>query len=86
MLKTSMSQNNVPHAHTIQRAFLITLREKCPYSELFCFVFSHIRTEYGEMRSISLYLVRMLENAGQNSSEYGLFHAALVLEKIEISV
>ena len=73
MLKTSMSQNNVPHAHTIQIAFLITLREKCPYSELFCFVFSRIRTEYGEMRSISLYSVPMRERTDQNKSEYGRF-------------
>ena len=30
----------------------VTLREKCPYSELFWSVFSRIRTEYGEIRSI----------------------------------
>ena len=28
-----------------------TLREKCVYSELFCSVFSHIRTEYGKIRT-----------------------------------
>ena len=28
-----------------------TLREKCAYSELFCSVFSHIRTEYGKIRT-----------------------------------
>ena len=33
----------------------ISLCEKCPYSELFWSVFSRIRTEYGEMRSISPY-------------------------------
>ena len=27
-----------------------SLREKCPYSELFWSVFSRIRTEYGEIR------------------------------------
>ena len=27
----------------------ITLREKCPYSELFCSAFSRIPTEYGEI-------------------------------------
>ena len=31
----------------------------------FWFVSSHIRTEYGEIRSISPYLVRMRENADQ---------------------
>ena len=51
----------------------ITLREKCPYSELFWSAFSRIRTEYGEIRSISLYSVRMGENADQNNSEYGYF-------------
>ena len=80
MLKTSMSQNNVPHAHTIQIAFLITLREKCPYSELFCFVFSRIRTEYGEMRSISLYSVRIRENTEQKNSKYG--HLDSVYDKL----
>ena len=28
------------------------LREKCPYSEFFCSVFSHIWTKYGDIRSI----------------------------------
>ena len=27
------------------------LREKCLYSEFFCFVFSRVRTKYGEIRS-----------------------------------
>ena len=46
------------------------LREKCRYSELFWSAFSHIRAEYGEIRSISPYSVRMWENADQNNSEY----------------
>ena len=50
-----------------------TLRKKCPYSELFWSVFSHIRTEYGEIRNIFRYSVRMRENADQNNSEYGHF-------------
>ena len=37
------------------------------------FGFSHIRTEYGEIQSISPYSVRMRENTDQNNSEYGLF-------------
>ena len=36
-----------------------TLREKCPYSELFWSVFFHIRIEYGEIR----------ENAGKYGPE-----------------
>ena len=51
----------------------IALREKCPYSELFWSVISRIRTEFGEIRSISPYSVRMWENTDQNNSEYGYF-------------
>ena len=47
----------------------IPLREKCPYSELFWSVFFYIRTEYGEIRSISPYSVQMWENLDQNNSE-----------------
>ena len=50
-----------------------SLRKKCPYSELFWAVFSQIRTEYGEIQSISLYSVQMRENVDQNTSEYGHF-------------
>ena len=49
----------------------LTLREKCPYSELFWSIFSSIRTEYGEIRSISPYSVRMQENTDQNNFEHG---------------
>ena len=51
----------------------LSLRKKCPYSELFWPVFSSIRTEYGETLRISQYLVRMRENVDQNYSEHGLF-------------
>ena len=56
-----------------------TLRKKCPYSELFWSVFSGIRTEYGEIQSISPYSVRMLENADHNNSEYGRFLRSVTL-------
>ena len=36
-------------------------------------VFSRIRTEYGEIRSMSPYSVRMWENTDQKNSEYGHF-------------
>ena len=55
------------------------LPEKCPYLELFLTVFSCIRTEYGEIRSISPYWVRMRKNADQNNSEYGHFYAVNTL-------
>ena len=50
-----------------------TLHEKCPYSELFWSLFSCIRTEYGKILLISLYLVRMWENMDQNNTEYGSY-------------
>ena len=53
--------------------FQITLREKCPYSGFFCSVFSCFLTEYGEIRSISLYSVWIRENRDQKNSEYGHF-------------
>ena len=51
----------------------LTLRKKCLYSELFWSAFFRIRTEYGEVRSISPYSVRMRQNADQNNSEYRRF-------------
>ena len=47
--------------------------KKYPYSELFWSAFSHIRTEYGEIPSISPYSVLMRENADQNNTEYRHF-------------
>ena len=41
--------------------------------ELLWSAFSRIRTEYGEIRNISPYLVRMRENAEQNNFEWGHF-------------
>ena len=54
-----------------EKCYSQTLRKKHPYSELFWSVFSRIRPEYGEIRSISPYSVRMREKTDQNSSEYG---------------
>ena len=54
-------------------SYYYRLRKKCPYSELFWSAFSRIRTEYGEIPSISPYSFRMRENADQNNSEYGHF-------------
>ena len=52
---------------------MYTLHKSDPYSELFWSLFSHIRTEYGDIRSIFPYSVRMRENTDQNISEYGHF-------------
>ena len=48
-------------------------REKCLHAKFFWFVFSRIRTEYGEIRSVSPYSVRMWENTDQKIFEYGHF-------------
>ena len=55
------------------------LRKKYPYSELFGSIFSRIRTEYGGIRSISTYLVRMREITDHNNSEYGHFSRSLLI-------
>ena len=52
-------------ARLIYKIVSAALREKRPYSEFLWSVFSHIRTEYGEILRISLYSVRMQENADQ---------------------
>ena len=49
------------------------LRKKCPYLEIFWSIFSRIRTEYGEIWSISPQSVTMRENTDQNNSKYGNF-------------
>ena len=54
------------------RQVFTSLRKMCLYSELFWSAFSRIWTEYGEIRSISPYSVRMPKNADQNNSKYGL--------------
>ena len=58
-----------------------SLRKKCPYSELFWLAFSRIRTEYGEIQSISPYPVRMRENADQNNFEYEQFLRSVYMWK-----
>ena len=59
--------------HGLWKKLIKYLQKNCPYSELFWFSFSRIRTEYGEILRISPYSIRMRENADQNNSEYGLF-------------
>ena len=49
----------------------ISMCVKSARKKLFWSVFSRIRTEYGETRSIYPYTVRMRENVDQNNSEYG---------------
>ena len=56
-----------PYNMVIQACKWLTLHKKCPYSELFQSVFSRIRTEYGELPSISPYSVGMRENANKDT-------------------
>ena len=51
----------------------LTLRKKCPYSELYWSAFSRSMTEYGEILRISPHSVQMWENADKNNSKYGPF-------------
>ena len=51
----------------------LSLREKCPYRELFWSAFSRIPTKYWEILRISPYSVGMRENVDQNNFEYGHF-------------
>ena len=51
----------------------LTPRKKYPYSELFWSAFLRIRTEQGEIQSISPYSLRIRENTDQNNSKYGHF-------------
>ena len=57
----------------IRYASLLTLRKKCPYSELFWSLFFGIQTKYREILRISPYSVWMSENMDQNNSKYGHF-------------
>ena len=50
-----------------------TLREKCPFLELFWSLFSRIRFEYKVILRISSYSVQMRENTDQENSEYEHF-------------
>ena len=51
----------------------------CPYLEFFWSVFPHIWTEYGEIRSLSIYSVRMREDKDQKNSEYWCFSRSVHL-------
>ena len=62
-----------------EEAMLSSLCKKCPYSELFWSAFSRVRTEYGEIWSISPNSFRMRENADQSKFEYGHFLRSVVL-------
>ena len=66
---------NDKNLHNCENCWFLSysLRKKSSFSELLWSVFSLIPTEYGEIRSISTFSVRMRENADQDNSEYGHF-------------
>ena len=54
------------------------VHEKGPYPDFFWFVFSRIRTEYGEIRIISPYSVQMWKNTDQRNSEYRHYSRSVI--------
>ena len=64
------------HAYGFSKNNLtLSLRKKCLYLEFFWSVFSRIWTEYGEIRSISPYAVRMRENTDRKTANTDSFYA-----------
>ena len=57
------------------RILWTTLRKKYPYLQFFWSVFSRIRTDNGDLKSKTLYSVRMQENACQKNSKLFLRNA-----------
>ena len=51
----------------------LSTTEKCSYSEFLWSAFSCMQTQYGDLRSKSLYSVGMRENADQENFKYGQF-------------
>ena len=64
---------------------IITLREKCPYSEFYWSVFSPIWTEYEEIQSISPHLVQMREIRTRKNPNMYSFYAVYTSVKSKIS-
>ena len=60
----------------------ISLRKKCPYSELFWSVFSRIRTEYGEVRSIFFkfhFEIEFISHVGLNIDKKTLKNSSKII-------
>ena len=49
------------------------LREKYLYLKIFCFVFSRIPTEYGNLQGKSPFSAKMRKNKDDKNFEYGHF-------------
>ena len=62
--------------------FHLSLREKCPYSELLRSVFSHIRAEYGVIHRIPTYSVEMREIRTRTTPGTDTFYAVCKERKV----
>ena len=76
MNKNHLSKDWSVFIFATAKTFTLTLRENVRFRS------SRIRTESGEIRSISLYSDRMRENADQNNSEWKLLRKFHQLNKI----
>ena len=54
------------------------LRKKCPYSEFFWSVYSHIRSEYGDLRSKYPYSLQMRKIRTRKTPNTDTFHAVIM--------
>ena len=70
-----------PYEELFWSVFSHIRREKCSYLKFFRSLLYRILTEYGEIRSISPYSVRMRENTDQKNSEYGHFSRSASFKK-----
>ena len=84
--KTLSQSDKATHTESRRISLLFflcySLRGKCPYSELFYSTFSRIRTEYGEIQSISSYSALMRENADQKTPNTDTFCAVIVSKSL----
>ena len=72
-ISTPGFEHDIPISLILNLDQTLSQPKNCLYSELFWSVFSCIRTEYREIRSVSLYSGQMRENTDQNNSEYRYF-------------
>ena len=60
----------------------VPLRKKYQFSEFFWSVFSHMRSEYGDLLCKSWYPVQIWETRTIKSSNTGTFHALITMTKL----
>ena len=70
----------------LQRVILITLPEKCPYSELFWSVFSCVRTTYGQIRSMREYKDQNNLHFSRSAKYWGTHFSSISLVSVVMSL